>query len=339
MKFRYFVLIFLLIVISIIFILLKFIPKFSEKYIMDYLALHNIKLYSRGIILTFPNCFTIMQPTLTKDQTELSSKEIIFYFDWLKFLKKRNLTDSFYKVFLVEPKITLKEQIQLYNLKPPIEKTPEINIEWKNGDLILTQPNVKFNSKYGKIGLTKEINSAELDFSLSESSEKFKLKYISDNNTKNWNAKLIVKENRYLPDYSLELNINGDKEYKGKFSFSIQDKNLKDIPFLSGIGNFSIAEIENDVLLTANISNLNLTINNENFSGSSKITYLKKKLSLENLILTEENTQQKISASGSLSEKIIDLKIKTEKIKIENFSKKFKGELNSEISIYGEIGN
>ncbi len=272
MKFRYFVLIFLSIVVLGIFILLKFIPKLSEKYIVSYLALHNIKLYPKAILVGFPNRFSIIQPVITKEQTKLSCKEIVIYFDWLKFIKTRKINESFHRVFLIEPNIILKEKIQPQHfLKSYSKKIPEINIVWKKGTLISSIPDIKLNSTFGKISFRKNFSSIETDFTLYGISEKFKLKYNINNNTKNWNAEIYLRENKYLPEHYFELDIKGKKELKGELSFKIQNKNLKENPILSGKGDFFINQLNNNILL--NINNLNLNISNESFAGDSKIVY------------------------------------------------------------------
>ncbi len=56
-------------------------------------------------------------------------------------------------------------------------------------------------------------------------------------------------------------------------------------------------------------------------------------------MLTDTNNQQKIIASGTVSGKDINLKVITEKIKINNLYKKIKGKINSEISINGDTRN
>jgi len=314
--------------------LLKVIPKYLEKHLMDYLTARNVEFHLKSISVYLPNRLCIIGPEIRKDQAELKSKEITFYFDFSKFLKKRDLIDSFYEIFFIEPEINFKNEIEIYNLKTSTGALPEINIRWKNGKLFLAKPNIKLNSRYGKISFTKELNSIVADFSLHESSERFKLEYILNKKTKNWNAKVTVKENKYLPDYNCQLQLSGNlNDTESKMSFNLENKTNTNL--LSGSGNFSITYPENEILIIADINELKLKLNEQNFSGNSKITFSKKAVTLENLTLSDLKNEQKISAKGSFVESMFDFKIKTEKFQINNLSKKIKGELNSDFYIQG----
>src|SRR3989339_81743 len=263
-----------------------YLPKIARQFSAGYLNKYDIdfRVEQVSVSLLLPPGITLNRVSAVQGNSSFMAEKAFIGLNLVKLLKTRNIAESFNKIMLVNPELTVDsvESLTLpVNTGSRDSVSPEISVDWKNARIALLKKGLRVYSDSGRIVLSKAMDSVEAGASVPSYGD-IKMKFVSNKNKNKWNLKIensgfktpaaFSNKKGASSEFSIytEGVLGAGKNSRGRLKFTVKTRNNARV---SGQGTFTLSGLDQNPYFYSRIAQLSFSNNDSIFTGSAEIIF------------------------------------------------------------------